>query len=104
MAVVVPAFNEEKVIVRTVRSLLASHGPPFEIVIVDDGSPDETYEVVTEAFRDEPSLRIVRASTREVYGDPPALPPNAAVYFSGVDEQVGPLTKYALTEAYADAR
>ena len=57
-----------------------------------------------EAFRDEPSLRIVRASTREVYGDPPALPPNAAVYFSGVDEQVGPLTKYALTEAYADAR
>ena len=57
-----------------------------------------------EAFRADPALRIVRASTREVYGDPPALPPDAVIYFSGIDEQVGPLTKYALTEAYADAR
>ena len=60
VAVVVPAFNEEKVIVQTVRSLLASNGPPFEIVVVDDGSWDETYEVVTEAFRDEPRVRAFR--------------------------------------------
>lgn len=57
-----------------------------------------------EAFRAAPSLRIVRATTREVYGDAPPLPPDAVVYYSGIDEHVGPLTKYALTEAYADAR
>ena len=57
-----------------------------------------------EAFRADPSLRIVRAATREVYGDAPPLPPGAVVYYSGVDEHVGSLTKYALTEAYADAR
>ena len=38
---VVPAYNEEKVIVQTVRSLLASSGPPFEIIVVDDGSTDD---------------------------------------------------------------
>ncbi len=57
-----------------------------------------------EAFRADPSLRIVRAMTREIYGDAPAVPPEAVIYFKGVDEQVGPLTKYALTQTYADAR
>lgn len=57
-----------------------------------------------EAFRADPSLRIARSMTREVYGDAPAPPPDAVVYFSGVDELVGRLTKYALTEPYADSR
>jgi uncharacterized protein DUF3182 len=51
-----------------------------------------------EAFRAEPTLQAVRASTVEVYGhgDPPA---NATVYFHGFDEQVGPMTKYAFCGA-----
>jgi hypothetical protein len=57
-----------------------------------------------EAFRANPSLRAVRAATREVYGETPALPPGAAVYFSGIDPRVGPMTKYAWTEPYADPR
>ncbi len=57
-----------------------------------------------EAFRADPSLEIVRAITREVYGEAPALPPTAVVYFSGVDASVGALTKYALTEPHAHAR
>jgi len=32
------------------------------------------------------------------------VPPEAVIYFKGVDERVGPLTKYALTQTYADAR
>jgi len=57
-----------------------------------------------EAFRADPSLRIIRATTREVYGDAPKLPADAVVYFSGVDEHVGRLTKFAFTETYAHAR
>ena len=57
-----------------------------------------------EAFRADPSLRIVRAMTREVYGEAPALPAGAVVYYSGVDASVGALTKYALTEPHADTR
>jgi len=60
VAVVVPAYNEEKVIVQTVRSLLASSGPPFEIVVVDDGSTDATFDVVTSTFAGEPRVRAFR--------------------------------------------
>jgi hypothetical protein len=56
-----------------------------------------------EAFRADPALRLVRASTREVYGESAAPPPpRATVYYRGTDEQVGPLTKYALAEPRAD--
>jgi len=57
-----------------------------------------------EAFRADSSLRAIRAISREVYGEAPVLPPNAAVYFSGNDPHVGPLTKYAWTESHDDAR
>jgi hypothetical protein len=57
-----------------------------------------------EAFSADPSLRTVRAISREIYGEAPALPADAAVYFSGTDAHTGPLTKYAWTEPYADPR
>lgn len=54
-----------------------------------------------EAFRAEPALRSVRASTVEAYGeDAPPPPPDAAVYFRGVDEKDGPMTKYAVVEPH----
>jgi len=55
-----------------------------------------------EAFRDDPSLPVVRASTTEIYGENPSLPPGATVYFQGNDDKVGPLTKYARLEDYGN--
>ncbi len=54
-----------------------------------------------EAFRADPNLRAVRASTVELYteGEVP-VPPHATVYFRGVDERVGPMTKYAVVEPH----
>ena len=46
VSVVVPAYNEELGIGRTVRSLAASDYPDLDIVVVDDGSSDATSEVV----------------------------------------------------------
>jgi Protein of unknown function (DUF3182) len=57
-----------------------------------------------EAFRAEPALQAVRASTVEIYGEGEPPPPHATVYFRGVDERVGPLTKYTLAEPYGDPR
>ncbi|KQP43755.1 biotin carboxylase [Pseudorhodoferax sp. Leaf274] len=51
-----------------------------------------------EAFRDDPQRRVVRASGYEVFGPCDALPPGAVVYFRGVDDQVGQLTKYTTVE------
>lgn len=58
VSVVVPAYNEEKVIRRTIESLLASDYPNFEIIVVDDGSPDETLAIARENFADNPKVQI----------------------------------------------
>jgi cellulose synthase/poly-beta-1,6-N-acetylglucosamine synthase-like glycosyltransferase/peptidoglycan/xylan/chitin deacetylase (PgdA/CDA1 family)/spore germination protein YaaH len=60
VSVVVPAFNEEKVICRTIESLLASDYPNFEIIVVDDGSSDRTYDLATETFASNEHVRIYR--------------------------------------------
>lgn len=50
-----------------------------------------------EAFQADPQRQVVRASGYEVFGPCETLPPGAVVYFRGVDDQVGPLTKYTVT-------
>lgn len=50
ISVVVPAFNEEAVIVESVRSLLALRYPQHEVVVVNDGSTDRTIGVLEDAF------------------------------------------------------
>jgi cellulose synthase/poly-beta-1,6-N-acetylglucosamine synthase-like glycosyltransferase/spore germination protein YaaH/peptidoglycan/xylan/chitin deacetylase (PgdA/CDA1 family) len=58
VSVVVPAYNEEGVITRTVESLLAQEPPVLEVVCVDDGSKDRTLAVLHEKFDGNPRVRI----------------------------------------------
>ncbi len=51
VSIIVPAYNEEVNAVRTVTSLLNQDYPQLEIIFVDDGSKDSTYENVQQAFR-----------------------------------------------------
>lgn len=57
-----------------------------------------------EAFDADASLEVISASTIERYGLNFTPPAGAYVYYQGVDEKVGPLTKYALIEDYAYLR
>jgi peptidoglycan-N-acetylglucosamine deacetylase len=50
VAVLIPAYNEEKVIVRTIRSVMMSNYRNIRIIVIDDGSKDRTYEVAREAY------------------------------------------------------
>jgi cellulose synthase/poly-beta-1,6-N-acetylglucosamine synthase-like glycosyltransferase/peptidoglycan/xylan/chitin deacetylase (PgdA/CDA1 family)/spore germination protein YaaH len=50
VAVLVPAYNEEKVIVRTIRSVLNSDYDNLRVIVIDDGSSDGTAEVAREAY------------------------------------------------------
>jgi peptidoglycan-N-acetylglucosamine deacetylase len=50
VSIIVPAYNEEVNAVNTIRNLLRQDYPDFEIIFVDDGSKDATYEIVGEAF------------------------------------------------------
>ena len=50
VAVLIPAYNEEKVIVRTIRSVMMSNYKNLRIIVIDDGSKDKTAEVAREAY------------------------------------------------------
>jgi cellulose synthase/poly-beta-1,6-N-acetylglucosamine synthase-like glycosyltransferase len=50
ISLVVPTYNVEPVVVASVQSFLACDYEPFEVVIVDDGSTDETGETLARAF------------------------------------------------------
>lgn len=70
VTILVPAHNEEKHVVETVRGLLELEYPNFEILVINDGSKDETLSRLKEAFSLEPEQRPVRESipTREIRG------------------------------------
>ena len=55
ISVLLPAYNEELSIVESVRAVLALRYPVFEVVVVDDGSTDGTFDALQEAF----DLRVV---------------------------------------------
>jgi cellulose synthase/poly-beta-1,6-N-acetylglucosamine synthase-like glycosyltransferase len=60
VAVLIPAYNEEKVIVRTVRAALNSNYPNLRVIVIDDGSRDRTLEVARAAFvREEAAGRVI---------------------------------------------
>jgi cellulose synthase/poly-beta-1,6-N-acetylglucosamine synthase-like glycosyltransferase/spore germination protein YaaH/peptidoglycan/xylan/chitin deacetylase (PgdA/CDA1 family) len=50
VAVLIPAYNEEKVIERTIQGALDSDYPNLRVIVIDDGSKDRTLEIVRRAF------------------------------------------------------
>jgi len=63
VAVLVPSYNEEKVIVRTIRSVLNSDYDNIRVIVIDDGSKDRTAEVAREAYEKE--IRAGRVTVLE---------------------------------------
>lgn len=64
VSVMIAAYNEEKVIVRTVESILDNGYTDMEVVIVDDGSKDATIRVLETAFEHHPQVRIFSQPNR----------------------------------------
>ena len=59
VSVLIAAWNEETVIVRTVESILGNGYPDLEVIVVDDGSKDGTLEVLRERFGADARVRIL---------------------------------------------
>jgi cellulose synthase/poly-beta-1,6-N-acetylglucosamine synthase-like glycosyltransferase/peptidoglycan/xylan/chitin deacetylase (PgdA/CDA1 family)/spore germination protein YaaH len=59
VSVLIPAYNEAKVIASSIRYILRSRHPNIEVIVVDDGSTDGTSAVVIEHYADEPRVRLI---------------------------------------------
>ncbi len=75
VSVVVPAYDEEATISESVRSFLTLRYPLHEVVVVNDGSKDNTLDVLTEEFdlyeADRPvRLQLETAPLRGIYTSP----------------------------------
>jgi biofilm PGA synthesis N-glycosyltransferase PgaC len=64
VSVVVPCFAEEATLPTTINALLALEYPNFEVIIVNDSSPDSTAREARK-FLDDPRVRLLNKSVNE---------------------------------------
>ena len=64
LSIVIPAYNEEEIITNTLLEIhneMNSHFPSgFEIIVIDDGSTDDTFNKATEIAQRLPNIRVFR--------------------------------------------
>jgi biofilm PGA synthesis N-glycosyltransferase PgaC len=60
VTVLIPAYNEEAVIATSVRAALASEYPRLEVLVLDDGSTDDTEAAALEAAAGDERCRVIR--------------------------------------------
>ncbi|RYD78445.1 MAG: glycosyltransferase [Sphingobacteriales bacterium] len=60
VSIIIPAYNEEVTAVQTINSLLKTTYPDFELIFVDDGSKDKTFEIINQHFGNHPQVKVYR--------------------------------------------
>lgn len=61
VSIIIPTYNERSNIVPLVEAVRAALGDiPWEMIVVDDDSPDQTFSEVSRLAREEPRLRCLR--------------------------------------------
>jgi cellulose synthase/poly-beta-1,6-N-acetylglucosamine synthase-like glycosyltransferase/peptidoglycan/xylan/chitin deacetylase (PgdA/CDA1 family) len=62
VSVIVPAYNEEKVIAQTVERILESEHRDLDVIVIDDGSQDNTSGVLKAAFGSDQRVSLIRVA------------------------------------------
>lgn len=58
VSIIIPAYNEEVTATQTINSLLKLDYPNFELIFVDDGSKDKTFEIINQQFSKHPQVKV----------------------------------------------
>jgi cellulose synthase/poly-beta-1,6-N-acetylglucosamine synthase-like glycosyltransferase/peptidoglycan/xylan/chitin deacetylase (PgdA/CDA1 family)/spore germination protein YaaH len=59
VSIIVPAYNEEVTATKTIESLLNTKYDNFEIIFIDDGSKDKTFQIVSKAYEGHPKVKVL---------------------------------------------
>ena len=65
LSIVIPLFNEEEVIpflIQEINKVGATISKNYEVILVDDGSTDNTFELVKKAADKDPQIKVVKFS------------------------------------------
>lgn len=62
VSIIIPNYNGRKFIVNCLESVLKTDYPDFEIIVVDDGSTDNSAEIVERRFGNNSRIRLIRCS------------------------------------------
>lgn len=62
ISVVIPLYNKEKVVLKTLYSVVKQNFADYEVVVVNDGSTDRSVEIVNESFSNQVNIRIINKS------------------------------------------
>jgi glycosyltransferase involved in cell wall biosynthesis len=62
-SIIIPTYNRAHLIGNTIQSVLSQSYPHFEIIVVDDGSTDNTEDVI--ASFDSPKIRYIKIKNSE---------------------------------------
>ena len=74
ISIVIPIYNEEENIphlYEELKSALAELGHPYELILVDDGSKDSSFQLLAKLARTEPNIKVIRF--RKNFGQTAAL-------------------------------
>ncbi len=64
VSLIVTAFNERTVITESLKSYLKIHYPLFEVIVVNDGSTDETLDILIKEFKLKRAFRLLQTNTK----------------------------------------
>ncbi|MBW8783411.1 MAG: glycosyltransferase [Novosphingobium sp.] len=107
VSVIIPAFNEERVIESSVRRVLGSDYANLQVIVADDGSRDTTSAIVAAAFGDEPRvtlLTLVNGGKAAALNRALATARGHVVVALDADTQFEPETISRLVRWFADER
>lgn len=68
VSIIMPAYNVAPYVGAAIRSALAQTFTDFELIVVDDGSKDDTAEIVRELVREDERVRLVQQANRGLAG------------------------------------
>ncbi len=60
LSIIVPAYNEEKTITRVLDEILKHNPDVFEMIVIDDGSSDQTGQIVERYSQQQPKVKLIR--------------------------------------------
>ena len=69
VSVIIPCFNSEKTIIKTISSVLHGTCLPYEILVYDDNSSDDTVKVIEESFGSSSLIKIFKGNSNKGAGN-----------------------------------